>query len=198
MRFPFSLFHPFSLSLVTTEASKKLGWVTTSIRHLSFWQLWFPGETDRSHSLFCFEIVSSHFLKMAGLLLINPSRDCITGSHVKWCFLPRTYVLCELPSSSWWVLSRTQLQRLPREEQGLDSSCLPSLLLLPWNSGSINTGRREATSKNARVPSRRMSSCTQRKAWLIHHVCQTCPGNEKQDKISFKVSQHSQQRNLST
>lgn len=71
MQFPLNLFHPSCLSVVTTEASKKLGWVTTSISHLSFWQLWFPEEIDRSHSLFCFEVVNSPFLKMASLLLIN-------------------------------------------------------------------------------------------------------------------------------
>lgn len=71
MQFPLNLSHPFFPSLVTTEASEKFGLLTTSTWHLSFWQLWFPGETARSHSLFCFEIVSSHFLKTDRLLLIT-------------------------------------------------------------------------------------------------------------------------------
>lgn len=71
MQLPLNLSPLISPSLVTTEASKTLGLVTTSPWHLSFWQLRFTEEIDRSHSLFCFEIVSSRFLKMAGLLLIN-------------------------------------------------------------------------------------------------------------------------------
>lgn len=89
-----------------------------------------------------------------------------------------------------------QLQWLPREEQGLDSSCLPRFLLPPWNSGSMNTWKkREAFSKNACVPNRSMSSCTQRQGCLIHCLGHTCRGDKKQN-ISFKISEHSQQRNL--
>lgn len=70
MLFPLNLFYS-SPSLDTTEASKRIRF-GNHIWHLSFWQLWFSEEIDRSHSLFCFKTVSFHFWKMDRLLLINP------------------------------------------------------------------------------------------------------------------------------
>lgn len=54
------------------------------------------------------------------------------------------------------------------QERSKDSSCLPSLLLPPWNSTSINIWEREASSDYVHVPNRHMSSCTQRKAFFLY------------------------------
>lgn len=161
MLFSLNLFNS-SPSLDTTEASKRIGF-GNHIWHLSFWQLWFPEEIDRSHSLFCFKTVSFHFWKMDRLLLINllpglyhlqPHELMLSPQNLYSVWVAILILVSVLQNAD--TVSAKRGARTPPAFPAC--SCYPEIL-------PLLTYGRETSSDNAHVPNRYMSSCTQRNAF---------------------------------